>query len=212
MRAATLILSLNCFGALADTPYTVVGISDGDTVTLLSPDKKQLHVRLMTIDAPEKAQPYGNAAKMGLSRLIFKKQVGIDAYKVDRYGRTVATLWLGEQDICLEMVKSGMAWVYTKYADPRIFPEYYSAEAQARTKHLGLWSQPNPVPPWAFRHPDQYSAAQPVVSPKAKATCGNKRFCKQMKDCAEAKHYLTVCQVHQLDKNGDGVPCESLCR
>jgi hypothetical protein len=47
---------------------------------------------------------------------------------------------------------------------------------------------------------------------KATFTCGAKRYCKQMSSCAEAKFYLEQCGLTRLDGNGDGVPCEALCR
>jgi hypothetical protein len=46
---------------------------------------------------------------------------------------------------------------------------------------------------------------------RAGSTCGDKRTCKQMDSCAEARHYLTECGIGRLDGDGDGVPCESLC-
>lgn len=42
--------------------------------------------------------------------------------------------------------------------------------------------------------------------------CGTKRYCSQMNSCSEAKYYLNTCGVASLDRNNDGVPCESLCR
>jgi Excalibur calcium-binding domain/Staphylococcal nuclease homologue len=98
------------------------------------------------------------------------------------------------------MVKSGMAWVYRKYAKDQTF---YDAEDQAKRNRLGLGSQPNPQPPWEFWHP----MMKPALISAAQGSCGEKRFCKQMASCDEAKHYLTVCGIHALDKDGDGVPC-----
>ena len=43
-------------------------------------------------------------------------------------------------------------------------------------------------------------------------SCGAKSYCKEMKSCAEARHYLKDCGLAKLDKDGDGVPCESLCK
>ena len=65
----------------------VVGISDGDTFTLLIPDKQQIKVRLSEIDAPEKAQPFGNRSRQALSDLIFSKDVLVVQDDIDRYGR-----------------------------------------------------------------------------------------------------------------------------
>ena len=67
----------------------VVGISDGDAFTLLTPDKQQLKVRLSEIDAPEKAQPFGNRSRQALSDLIFSKNVLVVQNDIDRYGRLV---------------------------------------------------------------------------------------------------------------------------
>lgn len=196
------------FRANADM-YKVVGVSDGDTVTLLSKDKKQLHVRINAIDSPEKNQPYGNAAKKYLSSLIFNKEVDIDPFKLDKYGRTVATVWLSEQDVGLEMVKAGYSWVFVKYADPKIFPEYYAAEKQAKKSRTGLWSDPSSVPPWQWRHPESMSL---TLLSANNEKCGKKRFCKEMVNCEEAKYYFNVCGIHSLDKDGDGIVCDKLCQ
>ena len=89
----------------------VVGVSDGDTITVLD-DKKQRHViRLMGIDAPEKAQAFGQKAKQSLSDLVFDKDVSVTWFKRDRYGRTVGQVRIGDTDVCLEQIKRGMAWL-----------------------------------------------------------------------------------------------------
>jgi micrococcal nuclease len=67
----------------------------------------------------------------------------------DRYRRTVADVILVDGRILNhERVRAGLAWWYRKYA-----PES-STLAQleaARDAKRGLWSQPNPVPPWEGR-------------------------------------------------------------
>lgn len=126
----------------------VVGITDGDTITLLDGGKRQHKIRLHQIDAPEKKQDYGMRSKQSLSDLVFGRTVSVEVVDIDRYGREVGKIWAGPVDANLEQVKRGMAWVYAKYArDPR----YYDAEASARRAKVGLWAQPNPVPPWEFR-------------------------------------------------------------
>lgn len=51
-----------------------------------------------------------------------------------------------------------------------------------------------------------------MSKPTPDITCGSKRRCGQMLSCDEAMAYLTQCGVSSLDRDGDGVPCESLCR
>ena len=188
--------------------YVVIGISDADTITLLSEEKKQLIVRINGVDSPERNQPWGKAAKKQLSSLIFKKMVEIEPYKLDRYGRTVADIYFGEQDIGLEMVKTGYAWVFRKYVDRKAYPEYYEAEEEAKQKKLGLWADPiPPVPPWEWRHP-----SKPLGLMSNRDKCGVKKHCKEMISCDEAKHYFEECRLHSLDKDGDGIPCNKLCR
>ena len=73
----------------ADLSGSVVGVSDGDTFTLLTSDTQQVKIRLAEIDAPESDQPYGNKSKQKLSELILGKDVRVIVQTTDRYGRTV---------------------------------------------------------------------------------------------------------------------------
>ncbi|MEQ1638563.1 MAG: thermonuclease family protein [Methylococcales bacterium] len=186
----------------------VIAITDGDTITVLSTDKQQVKVRLDSIDSPEKKQAFGTAAKKALSDMVFNKQVVIESSKIDRYGRTVGTIWVDGLLVNLEMVKTGMAWVYRKYATNQA---YYDAEEIAKSDKVGLWSQPNQVPPWDFRH-GGVKNIQPQNTQQIGAACQGKRYCTQMLSCDEAKYYLNGCGLNSLDKDGDGVPCESLCK
>ena len=101
-----------------------------------------------------------------------------------------------------------MAWVYVKYANE---PAYFATEKIAKAAQVGLWSQPNPIAPWDFRHGGQTASSTGQQAIKI-ASCGTKLYCKDMADCEEAKFYLTQCGLTRLDRDGDGVPCESLCK
>jgi endonuclease YncB( thermonuclease family) len=136
----------------------VVGVTDGDTVTVLDASKTQHKIRLAGIDAPEKSMPFGNRAKEHLSSLVFGKDVVIDGQKLDRYQRRVAKVLLANRDTGLAMIESGHAWHYAKYereqdANDRLL--YREAQAAARSARRGLWVDPEPVAPWDWRHAKQ---------------------------------------------------------
>ena len=133
----------------------VVGIADGDTITVLDANRQQHKIRLSGIDAPEKAQPFGDRSKENLATLVFDKQVVVESNKQDRYGRTVGKVLVNGADANLAQVKAGMAWWYREYANEQSDVDrrlYEQAEQQAQTQRIGLWSDKNPVPPWDFRH------------------------------------------------------------
>ena len=147
----------------------VVGVTDGDTVTVLDAAKAQHKVRLAGIDAPEKGQPFGERSKENLSRLVFGRDVRVDWHKKDRYGRLVGTVWVAsphapchQRSDCAKTLDAGMAqltvglaWHYKKYAseqDPQQRGQYAFAEEEAKARRVGLWAYANPVPPWEWRH------------------------------------------------------------
>lgn len=132
----------------------VVGVADGDTITVLA-DNREHKVRLAGIDAPEKRQPYGMASKQHLSDLIYGKSVTLECGKTDRYKRRICAVMHDGQDVCLSQLKSGMAWWYRKYAGEQTYQDrvaYAAAEEEAKSARRGLWAEPNPVPPWDWRH------------------------------------------------------------
>ena len=123
---------------------------------------------------------------------------------------------VGGQDANLAQVRNGMAWVYRQYAREQA---YFAAEDAAKAARLGLWSRPDAVPPWEYRHGGKRGAdaqsgdrVSAKTSLSANGACGVKQYCKQMRDCAEARHYLVDCGLTKLDRDGDGFPCESLCK
>jgi endonuclease YncB( thermonuclease family) len=93
----------------------VVSVSDGDTATVLDANKRPNKIRLAGIDAPEKAQAYGQKAKDSLSELVYGKTVDVEWTKLDRYNRIVGKITLNDVDINLEQIKRGMAWHYKHY-------------------------------------------------------------------------------------------------
>lgn len=127
----------------------VVGVHDGDTLTVLA-EGKQTKIRLAEIDAPETKQAFGTRAKQTLSDLCFGKPAVVSPVVKDRYGRTVGKVRCNGIDASIYQAENGMAWAYTKYllADSLI----PAAESIARAEKRGLWADPDPMPPWLFRH------------------------------------------------------------
>jgi endonuclease YncB( thermonuclease family) len=193
----------------------VVGITDGDTVTVLTAARDQVRVRLAEIDAPERGQPYSNRSRQALSNLVFQKDVLVRYQDTDRYGRVVGRIFVGDLDISAAMVRSGAAWAYRDYVRDRNLLEL---EAEARANRRGLWglSEFERIEPWEWRQgqrPDAASRARPVPSaPRDSAfTCGTKQYCREFSSCAEAMFYLNECGLDTIDGDNDGVPCEASC-
>ena len=198
--------------AWADFTGIVIAVIDGDTVSVRAAGKK-FRVRLDQIDAPERDQDWGNNSRQALTKLVLNRRVNVVTSGHDDYGRTLGHLYLTTTgadtgaDIDAEMVRTGNAWAYRHYLRDK---QLLALEDEARRARRGLWSLPGPVPPWLHRHPNR-KFKQLFQHSEADTTCGNKRYCRDMVNCAEAMLYLK-CGVTSLDSNGDGVPCEMLCR
>ena len=117
-------------------------------------NKTEHKVRLMGIGAPEKSQSFGNEARKTLSNYIYKKEVAVEYKKYDKYKRIVGKVTLDERDICLQMIRDGMAWHYKEYAKEQSKTDrdlYSEAEAKARKLKIGLWIDARPIEPSKFR-------------------------------------------------------------
>lgn len=192
----------------------VVGVYDGDTLTVMHAGKTQIKIRFAGIDAPERAAPWGKRAKHALSALVFGREIMVTALKQDKYGRTVANVTADGVNVGRELIRKGNAWVYRKYSDD---PALLALEQQAREQRFGLWALPpaQRIPPWEWRRLKKERAHQARTAASnavADTTCGTKRYCSEMVNCAEARFYLSQCGVSSLDGDRDGRPCSKLCR
>lgn len=144
-----ILLQSLAFGSV-DFEAKVIKIADGDTITVLREGNVQIKIRLADIDCPERGQPWGRNATEALQDALTGDTVGIEVLGTDRYGRTIARVYMGAISINRHMVESGNCWVYTKYAkDNKLF----SLQDGAKAAGLGLWQLPEPerVPPWEWR-------------------------------------------------------------
>ena len=166
MRYAALLLSIT-FVAMPAHAYElsckVVGVTDGDTVTCLTADRKQEKIRLQGIDAPESKQPFGQRSEQNLSDLVYGKSVTVKWNKRDRWKRILGSVWVTPSDcptcghtldVGAAQLSVGMAWWFRRYAKEQPVQQrhqYEFEETEAKARRAGLWGDSNPVPPWEWR-------------------------------------------------------------
>lgn len=141
----------------------VVGVSDGDTITVLH-DGKGEKIRLYGVDCPESHQDFGSKAKQFTSDMVFGKVAEVKPMDTDRYGRTVGLVSVDGKLLNEELINAGMAWVYTQYCKEPFCSSWTSHQEKARSTKIGLWSIPTPTPPWEFRHPTKSEQPKNQVS------------------------------------------------
>jgi endonuclease YncB( thermonuclease family) len=154
LSALVLLMSLKLVAHADILRGQVVVVSDGDTITVLDEMKQRQVIRLIGIDAPEKAQAFGQKAKESLSDLVFNKDVSITWFKKDRYRRTVDQVYSEDIDVGLEQIKRGLAWHNKQYERDQSVEDrssYSIAEEQARIARTGVWSQELPIEPSNYR-------------------------------------------------------------
>jgi endonuclease YncB( thermonuclease family) len=171
---------------------TVLSVGDGDTLRVDEGGNLRT-VRLACIDAPETAQrPYGAASRQRLQELApVGSVVTLKPQTIDKYGRTVAEVFRNGQSVNLMMVFSGQAFAYRQYLGACNRPAYLEAEATAQRQMIGVWAVAGGVQrPWDWRN-------------------GVRLSCQQIGSYARAQELLRQGHTY-LDKNGDGIACESL--
>ncbi|MEW6267781.1 MAG: thermonuclease family protein [Thermodesulfobacteriota bacterium] len=154
--AVILVLAAACAAVLAAAAPsgaasfrgTVVRIRDGDSVDVLR-DRRPVKVRVLGVDAPERGQPFSARAKSFTADLVGGREVLVEVKDVDRYGRIVGDVVLDDgRRLGRELVRAGLAWHYRRYSSD---PELARLEGEARSARRGLWADPHPTPPWAYR-------------------------------------------------------------
>ncbi len=128
----------------------VVGVSDGDTITVLR-DKQPKKIRLYGIDCPEKRQSFGKKAKQFTSDMVFGKLVEVEPVTTDRYGRTVAFVQVENFLVNEELIKEGLGWLYVRYCKLPLCVEWQGLQLAAQADKRGLWGDSGNLPPWEFR-------------------------------------------------------------
>ncbi|TNC97007.1 MAG: nuclease (SNase domain protein) [Gallionellaceae bacterium] len=221
MRFLAALFALVALNAQAESfEAKVLTVMDGDTVFVKTgPFKAKL--RLVNIDAPEKDQSFGPQSRESLQSLIGGKVVHVESKAVDKFGRTIALISIGDINVNEEQVRRGMAWASSRSREGHAYVKLQNEAQQAKR---GLWHEANPQQPsqWRklhpaeptkYRHQQQRKAQPQTQKPERFGTlaCGKKSYCSQMVTCDEAHFYLTVCGEKRLDTNKDGIPCESLC-
>ena len=140
----------SCRAPRRERPFsaTVVGVSDGDTITALHRGA-QVRIRLNGIDCPERGQPFAARAKQHTAGLAFGRTVTVRPSGTDRWGRVIADVVLPDgRSLNRELVAAGLAWHYTRYSNDRALAR---AEREARAARIGIWSEGRAVAPWEFR-------------------------------------------------------------
>jgi endonuclease YncB( thermonuclease family) len=210
----TLLPALLLLIALPSQAATVLSIGDGDTLRVLQQGQR-LTIRLACIDAPEMAQaPHGAQSRGLLAALApIGSAVTLRVVTTDRYGRSVAEILRGSQNVNLQMVRRGQAFAYRQYLSQCNATAYLGAERAAQTDRIGMWSRPGGIErPWDFRHSQRGYRPAASRPPASSTIAPSGRYrCSQIGSHARAQELLRQGHTY-LDRNGDGEACESLRR
>lgn len=130
----------------------VIKIADGDTITILTDAHDKVKVRLYGIDTPERKQAFGRRASQFTAQFLKNDVVDVEIMDTDRYGRVVGIVKDKGKILNEELLKAGLAWVYTTYCrQPALCDRWKEYEYAARKAKKGLWADPSPVAPWEWR-------------------------------------------------------------
>lgn len=149
MRRLWLALLLAANPAAAETiSGKVVGVFDGDTLTVLDAANRQYRVRLAGIDAPEAKQAFGLRSARSLAKLCFRKEARVESSEKE-HGLHIGKVTCDGTEANAEQVRRGLAWVSPRQTTPG--SALYELETYARLRKIGLWADDKPVPPWEWR-------------------------------------------------------------
>lgn len=130
----------------------VVNVSDGDTITVLTPGNRQVKVRLYGIDCPEKKQAFGQRTTQFTAQRVAGENVRVQIIDTDRYGRSVGVVYAENGgNLNKELLTNGLAWVYTYFCKASFCNDWKQEELRARRAHVGLWVDKTPIEPWEWR-------------------------------------------------------------
>lgn len=122
-------------------------VVDGDTVVVRDPAGETVAVRVLGIKsfepkpAKDPAARFGKAAIDEIEKLAREEPIRVMLHSTpeDKHGRAIATLFVGDKDLGLSLVKKGLALVYTPYPFPSM-PLYLTEQETAQAKKQGLWA------------------------------------------------------------------------
>ena len=142
----------NTYASPATKAYTLLRVIDGDTLELLTEGDEKILVRLYGIDCPEGRQDFGAGASRAAYELTQNQILRLDLLYQDRYGRSVAIVWLPDNTSLQEnLLKVGAAWVFPRYCTRQECVAWKKIERSARELKIGLWETPHPISPWHWR-------------------------------------------------------------
>ncbi|PYS71928.1 MAG: hypothetical protein DMF69_09010 [Acidobacteria bacterium] len=130
----------------------VIEVNDGDEITIFNLNRP-VRIKLLAIDAPEKDQAFGAAAKQHLFDLVYDKVVVVEYAGIGEHSMLIGRVVLNETDVCAQMIRDGAAWFdhFNKNLLTDSQREIYSkSEEAARGERRGLWQAEAPEAPWDF--------------------------------------------------------------
>jgi micrococcal nuclease len=147
------LLSLCTSQQALSAPYELIQVYDGDTVKLRDADGA-FKLRITDIDAPERNQAYGKKSRRALTQLCKGRDILVTAQLtgMDKYQRYLGRLQCNQIDASIYLTERGLAWHNSKYSSD---VSIYQAQRQAQFNKIGLWQEPNPIPPWVWRQHHQ---------------------------------------------------------
>jgi micrococcal nuclease len=159
------MLLAGCQRAIAPsgTPVKVRQVASGQTIEIVSASGQTStpqKVRLIGIDTPDlKQQPWGIEAKQRLEELVRSKSVRLefDVEKQDRYGRSLAYVWVENQLANEQLVATGYALAMPRSPNVKYQEKLQRAQESARLMGRGIWNTDNPLrqTPTEFRRQNQ---------------------------------------------------------
>jgi micrococcal nuclease len=206
-QTALLLLILTVVFTASAQRYsgTIISVLDGDTFVFQT-EEGALRIRSEGIDAPEMGQLYGDSAKRFMESYL-NREATVVANGVDRYGRTIGTLFVEGTDINLEILKTGMAWFYAAYSTNQ---DYRAAEEVARNRGIGLWSDPAPVAPWSWRHgvepftQQELKHGQVIICTSEGSYSFHRYLCPGLKRCKVGMKVITTEEARAMGRKQCG--------